>query len=123
MIRVAAALIAGLAATPAAAACHTLAEATPAIEKLVGAGVVVRPLPSWIATPVLEWIRDHGTPDAGADGFVAAVFLRGIVLFPVRGGRLCDGRAFHVTVEDTPAFLEHVRGWMDRRGLSKERAA
>lgn len=116
-------LLGALAATPAAAACQPVAEVAPAIEKVVGDGAVVRALPAWVAPPVLEWISTHGHPDAAAEGFVAAVFARGIALFPTRNGQVCDGKAFLVTVEDTPAFLAAVREWMDRRGFSKERSA
>lgn len=123
MIRVAAILLGVLAATPAAAACRTAAEAVPSIQKLAGPEAVVRPVPDWVAPAVVEWVRTRGAPDAAATGIVAAVTLRGLILFPTRNGQICDGAAWQVSVEDTPAFLVHVRDWMDARGLTKERSA
>ena len=115
--------LATLAATPAAAACRSIPEAIPAIQALAGPEAVVRPLPRWIAAAVLGWVQSSGSPQAQADGFVAAVAPRGLLLFPTRAGEVCDGEAYLVTVEDTPDFLAAVREWMERRGFSKERSA
>lgn len=124
MIRAAAFLLLGaLAATPAAAACRTAAEAVPSIRKLAGADSVVRALPDWIAPAVVDWVRTRGAPDAAASGIVAAVAPHGIILFPTQNGQVCDGSAWHVTVEATPDFLSFVRDWMDARGPTKERSA
>lgn len=108
-----------LAASPAAAACRTVDEATPAIAAIAGEGAVVRKLPDWIAPAIVEWAPVL----KGADGFVTAVTLTGILLFPSTGGQVCDGTAGRVGVEDTPAFLDFIKRWMDARGFSRERSA
>lgn len=118
MIRVAALALA-LAATPAAAGCLPVAEALPKLQSVAGPDAVVRPLPGWIAPAIVEYAPIL----KGADGIVAAVTPTGILLFPTSHGKVCDGTAGRISVEDTAPFLAWLKAWMDERGITTERPA
>lgn len=123
MIRFAAILLAGLAATPAAADCPTVPEFVEDLRTQVPDTVHVSEVSATVTPTILEWLESEGLPHR-ADRIVHASGPGGVVLVLITGDRACaDAVPVRIPGDKVLDLVSVVRRFRILRGYGPERAA
>ncbi|QEE39825.1 MULTISPECIES: hypothetical protein [unclassified Methylobacterium] len=124
MTRAAAAVLALMLATPAAAACRTVPETIAVLRAPLPGHAFVGEVPAAVGPAVAAWLEFEGLPVAGATRFVHVAGDRGIALIPVDGDRVCDGApAFQLIGDKARELAAFIRRFRELRGFGPEYAA
>jgi len=123
MTRAAAALIALLAASPAAAGCQSVPDLVTTLRAQLPATAFVGEVSPSSRAVVLAWLESEGIPHE-VDRIVQVAGDRGLALVLVRGETACDGTTLvTLTGERAAALIATVRRYQDLSGRGKEREA